>query len=332
MHRCNGHIIFRLRLLILLLCVGTGSLKAQEKIVLGIYSGSISIPELPDDVSFDRLVIPLRRVQNLFMIEAEVDGRRGNYILDTGAPGLVLNSTYFSGGKLLEAAAAYGVTGGGAAVYRYRADSIRLDQLIYRDLQADLADLSHIENARGVQVYGLLGTGLFRHFEMEVDMGNNMLVLYRIDKEGEPLLPDSTRGQPELVCPLDVTSGLYFVTGQVGKKKLTFVLDTGAEINVLSNMVNNQVLSQFSLSARTQLKGSGAQSRQVLTGQLNTLTFGPIDFAGMTFILTDLSQLETAYDTHLDGMLGYGFMSQGVIRMNPKKKLFSMYMYKEEEK
>lgn len=320
-------------ILFFLLVAGTchSQVLAQDDIVLGTHAGTIAIPGLTDEVQFEKLVIPLRRVQNLFMIEAVVDGRQGNYILDTGAPGLVLNNTYFTGGKLLEAAGAYGVTGGGAAVYRYRADSIRLDQLIYRDIQADLADLSHIENARGVQVFGLLGAGLFQHFEMEIDMRKNVLILYRLEKDGERILPEDTALTPELSCWMDVTSGLYFVTGNVGKKKLRFVLDTGAEINVLSNMVSNQVLSQFTLASRTELKGSGAQSRQVLTGQLASLQFGPVDFAGMTFILTDLSQLETAYDTNLDGMLGYGFLSQGIVSMNPKKKLFKMYFYKGEE-
>ncbi|MBK7441147.1 MAG: hypothetical protein IPI65_06360 [Bacteroidetes bacterium] len=46
---------------------------------------------------FDELFIPLKRVQNLFLIEARVDSLVGNFILDTGAPHLVLNKTYFLG-------------------------------------------------------------------------------------------------------------------------------------------------------------------------------------------------------------------------------------------
>jgi hypothetical protein len=43
------------------------------------------------------VVIPLKRAGKLLLIEAEADGQRGDFILDTGAPFLVLNQTYFRG-------------------------------------------------------------------------------------------------------------------------------------------------------------------------------------------------------------------------------------------
>ena len=42
---------------------------------------------------FETLVIPLKRAQNLLLVEAKVDSIEGNFILDTGAPYLVLNKT-----------------------------------------------------------------------------------------------------------------------------------------------------------------------------------------------------------------------------------------------
>ncbi len=40
-------------------------------------------------------VIPFSRAGNLILIKAKADTTEGNFILDTGAPGLVLNITYF---------------------------------------------------------------------------------------------------------------------------------------------------------------------------------------------------------------------------------------------
>ena len=40
-------------------------------------------------------VIPFTRAGNLILIKAKVDSIDGNFILDTGAPNLVLNMTYF---------------------------------------------------------------------------------------------------------------------------------------------------------------------------------------------------------------------------------------------
>jgi hypothetical protein len=43
----------------------------------------------------DALVIPVRRVNRLIVIEAKIDTLIGNFILDTGAPELIVNKTYF---------------------------------------------------------------------------------------------------------------------------------------------------------------------------------------------------------------------------------------------
>ena len=40
-------------------------------------------------------IIPFNRVGNLIVVKAKADTIEGNFILDTGAPGLVLNITYF---------------------------------------------------------------------------------------------------------------------------------------------------------------------------------------------------------------------------------------------
>src|SRR5215207_700895 len=69
----------------------------------GVYAnekhGSISLPAnihiytlLSDSSS---CIIPFNRVGNLIVIKAKVDTTEGNFILDTGAPHLVLNLTYF---------------------------------------------------------------------------------------------------------------------------------------------------------------------------------------------------------------------------------------------
>jgi len=43
----------------------------------------------------ESVVIPLRRIGKLFLIEAKIDNTAGNFLFDTGAAQLVLNSTYF---------------------------------------------------------------------------------------------------------------------------------------------------------------------------------------------------------------------------------------------
>src|ERR1700744_256110 len=61
-------------------------------------SPTISIGTLGDPIiSTDSAscIIPFTRMGNLILIQAKADTTTGYFVLDTGAPGLVLNITYF---------------------------------------------------------------------------------------------------------------------------------------------------------------------------------------------------------------------------------------------
>src|SRR6202012_431573 len=61
--------------------------------------GDIHIKGTPIDPDpygdFTTLIVPIKRAGNLIIVEAQVDTLEGNFVLDTGAPYLILNATYF---------------------------------------------------------------------------------------------------------------------------------------------------------------------------------------------------------------------------------------------
>ncbi|HYH13741.1 MAG TPA: hypothetical protein VD794_00880, partial [Flavisolibacter sp.] len=54
---------------------------------------NVSDPVIRSDTA--SCVIPFTRVGNLILVKAHIDSIVGNFILDTGAPHLILNITYF---------------------------------------------------------------------------------------------------------------------------------------------------------------------------------------------------------------------------------------------
>jgi len=308
------------------------SVHAQEDLnVLAFGSGRSGKAPIPQG-DFQTLTIPIKRAQNLLLIEARINGMQGNFILDTGAPTLVLNKTYFRNGKLADGATAAGITGAGEQVYHIAVDSLVIEDLFYSDLDADLVNLGHIEDAKGVKILGLLGANLFAELEMQIDLQNDVLILSRLNSNGESQEAGtgSATSHPDLTMPFDLVGNILFMDGSVGEKKLRFCLDTGAETNVLSNSVGNKVLQQFSLTSRADLGGSSSRNLNVLSGQLNTLTVGNHTFKNVPVILADLSGLQEVYNTSINGILGYNFLSKGRAIINFKKRELTMYFYQEE--
>ena len=126
----------------------------------------------------DSLIIPLKREGNLFFIEANINGERGNFILDLGAPYLVLNATYFRdyevdssyySGSLLEES---------EFVRRTKVESFSIEELEFERLSADITDLSAIENKRGIQILGLIGVSFFKDFLFDLNLLSQQLSLY----------------------------------------------------------------------------------------------------------------------------------------------------------
>jgi len=277
---------------------------------------------------FDELFIPLKRVQNLFLVEARVDSTIGFFILDTGAPHLVLNKTYFTEGrKAANGNTSYGITGGGNTVLNTTVDSLIIQKLFYTQVDADIVNLGHIEDARGVKILGLLGASLFLAMEMEIDLRNNLLILYKLDSEGNRIAGNERKEEPNLFMPIDITNDVIFMDVTIATKKLRFCLDTGAERNVLSNMVSNKILKQFTLTTSSALTGSGGSDQLVLNGRIDSVEIGGSYFVAMPFILTNLNYLQLVYDTNINGILGYDFLSKGIVTINHKKKKLSMYFY-----
>ena len=51
--------------------------------------------------------------------------------------------------------------------------------LVYEDLSADISDLGHIENQRGIKVLGLLGLSFFKSFIFELNTRDLQLTLHK---------------------------------------------------------------------------------------------------------------------------------------------------------
>jgi len=277
---------------------------------------------------FNKLVIPINHVENLLLIEVTINGMVGNFILDTGAPCLVLNKTYFREGFNQSAQLATGITGEGSEVFRTRVEKLQIQDLYYENLEAEITSLAQIENSKGVKILGLLGTNLFTEFELEIDVRGDVLTIYKLTKEGERVEKETETKTADVKIPFNLNNNIIFVKGKIKDKELNFCFDTGAEVNVLATNVNRKILTDFVIRKRSILMGVGGQKAEVLSGFVKQVIIGEIPFANMQTYLSSVSELQNVYETFFDGIFGYPLLFNGVVNVNFKKKEFLMYLYK----
>lgn len=261
--------------------------------------------------------IPLKRAGRLFILEATIDGITGNFIFDTGASKLVLNSTYFRNYWTVKGSEAGGVTGTAGTVRRTSVKKLQLAGLSYLNIPADVADLGHIENRRGVKVLGLFGSSMLRDMESVIDLASNQLRLYRLDRSGKRIGAASGSFNADLVTKIQIVQDVVFITAVIGTKELNFCLDTGAESNMLSSSAPKKVMSTVSILRRSDLRGVAGQGSDMLFAALGDFSLGNRKIPGMQALLASMEEMSTFYNFQVDGMLGYDFFEQGIVSLNP---------------
>jgi hypothetical protein len=277
---------------------------------------------------FKTLIVPFKKAGNLIVIEAQVDSMYGNFILDTGAPYLVLNKTYFRDAPHIQDQDANGVNGESDRTFKTAIKHLSIFELNYDRLAADVCDLSAIENGRNLKILGLLGTRLFSKLAITVDMNQSVLYIHKTDSRGE--IPDAERvfAKADITTPFKLLNDVMFLKGMANDEKMWFAFDTGAESNLIDYNRNKKLVRTMHVISRSKLTGIGGAPFEVITASFDKLTIGDQVFTDNKAVVTDLEKMGAAYGYSVDAMLGYDFFSRGIFTINFVKKEFEMYIYK----
>jgi hypothetical protein len=276
---------------------------------------------------FKTLILPFKKVGNLIVIEAQIDSVYGNFILDTGAPGLVLNKTYYRDAPHIEDRDAAGINGASDRAFKTSIKHLSIFELNYDKLSADVCDLSGIENGRNIKILGLLGTRLFSKLALTVDVNQGVLYIHKLDEKGNIPEADRIFAQADMKTPFKLLNEVIYLKGTANDQKLWFAFDTGAESNLVDYNRNKKLVRSMQVISRSRLTGIGGTSFDVITAGFDKLVIGDHEFLKNKAVITDLDKMGSAYGYSVDAMLGYDFYSRGIFTINFVKKEFEMYIY-----
>lgn len=284
-------------------------------------------PDPEPYADFTTLVVPIKRAGNLIIVEAQVDSLEGNFVLDTGAPGLVLNETYFRDFPNIDDQEAAGINGGSASSFTTYVRNFKILDLQYSRLTAHVTDLSFIENGRNIKILGLLGTRLFSKFAITIDIFHNVLYIQKLDKNGN--IPESEQIFHDrlMVSPFKFLNDVIFLKGTINNNTLWFAFDTAAETNLLDYDRTKKMIPSMQVIGRSKLTGVGGSNFEVLYAKFEQLTVADHTFMKNRTLITNLEKMGKAYGNTMDGILGYDFFSRGIFTINFVKKEFEMYIY-----
>ena len=207
-----------------------------------------------------RLQVPFVLLNNLPVVQATVDGHTGNFIVDTGAEGTLLNQRYFAGG-LPTAPAGAGATGALTRTTSYRAGSFVWQDLHLTDVTLTTTDLTHLGAA---PLLGLLGADLLTQYAITLDYPNRLVIL---QTAAAPSLPP-----PLATLPFTRQGHLPIIAVTIAGQSYDVALDSGASVNMLAESLLPVLRKELSNSFTSALSGAAAQQQAVTGGTLRLAT------------------------------------------------------------
>lgn len=269
--------------------------------------------------------IPFKIIDNLIVVEAELFNKRGNFIIDTGSETLILNKTHFNFKFNSQAIKeTVGVNGNVEGTYKRNVQEFILHNLNFNNKSSDIIDLSHIEKSKKIRLLGIIGYNILKDFEVFIDLHLNQLTLTKVDKYGNKLDKHVYLERISDSVNFKLRNHTIVLDCFINDQKVKFGLDTAAEYNQINKRIGSKSLKYFFPNKRINLIGASNNKIEVIAGKLfkvklsETVYFGP-----MNTMLTNLNNMNEAFGTKLDGVLGFEFFVQKRTIINyQKEKLY----------
>lgn len=282
-------------------------IKAQEHIALIDANTARSKKEVSKAIF--SCVTSFRLAEGLMVVKAAVNQKVGNYIVDTGSPVLVLNTTPSRGATIQ----AMGISD------KVEVKAIQVQQFNWtgiqrQDVDAFALDMSHLEMATTIDIAGIIGYDVLKDYQVFLDYSNRKIELLSFDKEKTNMLP------PAVVIPFKLHGHLPIVKIRIGNKKLRLAIDTGSEVNILHDEYEEAIISNLnSAKFEEEIQGVDQKIKLVDATIVEQTKIRNASIRDMKYIFTDLSHLQ-ANHLDIDGILGYPFLRSGKLLINYKKR------------
>jgi hypothetical protein len=130
-----------------------------------------------------------------------------------------------------------------------------------------------------------------------------------------------TRAKNVISYPFELLDNRILVNANLSGKELKFVIDYGAESNILDSRLPEKILDSIEVNGRILLNGTGSKKVEALSGTIQGLKLAGLETAPLPVIVTDLQYTCFGNGKCINGVLGYDFLSRYKLCFNFVKRV-----------
>jgi hypothetical protein len=268
--------------------------------------------------------VPIEMYMGIILTDGELDGVKGKFAIDTGAPTLVLNSKPVADTTRIVLGLSAGAGGAAPDMDARHVNVVKWGGGAKMDFTAITMDLTNLANPDSMNFLGIIGMDLLEPYEVHIDTKNGKMYLYALDQEGKYLDP-AVKLKPRKTIPFELDMHIPSFKIKVGNKSVVMGLDTGASSNTLPVKLYDKLIKFYESTAADSAIGVGNEFFDVKTAVLKKCVIGGEDYPGMTFAFVDNPTLGEAEVLKSDGLLGSPFYTRHRLSINYRSKVIGIY-------
>jgi hypothetical protein len=273
-----------------------------------------NILKMRDDPAIDRVVedagtsvVPFVQTDPLPMVEVQIDGRNADFLIDTGAPNIVVDVSLAKSLGLTVNGPREGTFAGGmhATIEQAMVPMLKLGTLAMQNVPATVMSVGNLMGNRRT-VGGILGTGLFEHFLTTLDYRTGRLVLR--DAEQSEAFEAQAEGSGATVVPMWLVGDHFvFVRAHAasGPEGL-FNVDTGGSFGVqlTKDAVDAAGITLDTEQTRAGIGGAGAMAFVPFT---TSVTLDGLTRSNLDGVYTPQGSQYSIFPFTIAGTISHGF-------------------------
>lgn len=250
-------------------------------------------------------------INDMILVEAEIEGEMGYFVVDTGSPNLVLNQQYFSGeASEYEARGINGLT----TVEKKLVKKFEWGCVKKKNFTVYLIDLQHFEKAIGKRFFGLIGYEILRQKELLIDYKNLKIEQHQLKKSALHRL-----GNPSQEIRFRMRSHTPVLEMDLEDQSVDFILDTGSEDNLLDQ---NYASTNYQVTDLKFLVGVDQKSSLARVVLIPNASLTNISLDNQEYLVTNMDA------TSAKGILGFPALKElSKFSINYRKK--KIYVWSE---
>ena len=260
----------------------------------------------------DTIEIPFIYSRHLVLIKGSIGNLSGYWILDTGAPQLVINNRYATEVVTLQDKLSWDAAGKAQQIASTTARNIRIGGLHIKRKDVFTVNLSTLEKERNVTLLGLVGLQVLISYEVIINSSEQILLLTKNSRRSNL----SINHADAIKIPFKLSANKMILEAVIGERRYKLLFDTGAETSILSRQMVKKCPDHFRLRRYSKLITSNQAIGAAQDGVINELAISDLLFTNLRVLVHHFEKASQGIDESIHGAIGYELLRIGVVHID----------------